>query len=191
MKYASLSVWCRSCCWLGACASLLVVQVPSALSQMVLLPDDRVIVGTVTDIRSDQVQVRMDADDVEPRYLSAKEAKEKGLWPLKPGDRLHIVVNEQNVAIGYHRVGDPGFHHILRGRLAQSLVDAQEWAVVQREGGGEQVFRVRPLIRSKVAAVPIQQPAVFLIDETNQIMDVMFGSAETLRTAIEGWHGAR
>jgi len=31
---------------------------------------------------------------------------------------------------------------------------------------------------------------VFLIDETNQIMDVMFGSAETLRTAIQGWHGS-
>ena len=190
MKDALCSGWYRSCCWLGVCGSLLVMQVPAALSQMVLLPDDRVIVGTITDIRSDQVQVRMDADDVEPRYLSVKEAKEKGLWPLKPGDRVHIVVNDQNMAIGYHRVGDPGFHQILRGRLAQSLVDAQEWAVVQREGGGEQVFRVRPLIRSKVAAVPIQQPAVFLIDETNQIMDVMFGSAETLRTAIQGWHGS-
>lgn len=189
MGHTSSSLRSRYYRWWGACASVLVLHVPYALGQMVLLPDDRVVVGTVTDIRSDQVQVRMDADDVEPRYLSAKEAQEKGVWPLKKGDRLHIVVNEQNVVLGYHRVGDSGFHQIMLGRLAQPLIVDQEWAVVQREGEGEHAYRVRPLIRSKVACVPIRQPAVFLIDETNQIMDVVFGSEETLRAAIEGWHG--
>jgi hypothetical protein len=176
-------------CW-GLCAVVLAFHLPDVWAQMVLLPDDRVIVGTVTDIRSDQVQVRTDADDVEPRYLSAKEAQEKGVWPLKKGDRLHIVVNEQNTALGYHRVGDPGFHQIVRGRLAQPLIVDQEWAVVQRDGGGERAYHVRPLVRSKVAAVPIRQPAVFLIDETNQLMDVVFGSEETLQAAIKGWHGS-
>ncbi len=190
MKYTSspLRYWYFR--WWGVCAGVLVLSVPCAMSQMVLLPDDRVILGTVTAIRSDQVQVRMDADDVEPRYLSAKDAQEKGIWPLKKGDRLHIVVNEQDVVLGYHRVGDPGFHQILRGRLAQPLSVGQEWAVVQREGGGEHAYRVRPLIRSKVAGVPIRQPAIFLIDETNQIMDVMFGGEETLQAAIKGWHGS-
>lgn len=190
MEHTSSSLRCRYYRWWGACAGVLVLYAPCALGQMVLLPNDRVIVGTVTDIRSDQVQVRMDTDDVEPRYLSAKEAQEKGVWPLKKGDRLHIVVNEQDVALGYHRLGDPGFHQIIRGRLAQPLVVDQEWAVVQRDGGGEQTYRVRPLIRSKVAAVPIRQPAVFLIDETNHIMDVVFGGEETLRAAIKGWHGS-
>jgi hypothetical protein len=191
MEHTSSSLRCRYYRWWYACVSLLVLHAPYALGQMVLLPDDRVIVGTVTDIRSDEVQVRMDADDVEPRYLSAKEAQEKGVWPLKKGDRLHIVVNEQNVAIGYHRVGDSGFHQIIRGRLAQPLVVDPEWAVVQRDGGGEQAsYRVRPLIRSKMAGVPVRQPAVFLIDETNQIMDVMVGGEETLRAAIKGWHGS-
>lgn len=190
MKHTPSSLRCRHYRWWGACVGLLVLYAPCALGQMVLLPDDRVIVGTVMDIRSEQVQVKMDADDVEPRYLSVKEAQEKGVWPLKKGDRLHIVVNEQDVALGYHRVGDPGFHQIVRGRLAQPLVVDQEQAVVQRDGGGEQAYRVRPLIRSKVAGVPIRQPAVFLIDETNQIVDVMFGAEETLRTAIKGWHGS-
>ncbi|HJT20329.1 MAG TPA: hypothetical protein VJ746_07650 [Nitrospira sp.] len=188
MEHSSLR--CRFYRWWIVCAGVLLLHTPDALGQMVLLPDDRVIVGTVTDIRSDQVQVRLDADDVEPRYLSAKEAQEKGVWPLKKGDRLHIVVNEQNTALGYHRVGDPGFHQIMRGRLAQPLIVDQEWAVVQREGGGEHAYHVRPLIRSKMAGVPIRQPAVFLIDETNQIMDVVFGSEETLRAAITGWHGS-
>lgn len=190
MEHTSSPLRCWYYRWGCACASVLLLYVPCALSQMVLLPDDRVIVGTVTDIRSDQVQVKMDADDVEPRYLSAKEAQEKGVWPLKKGDRLHIVVNEQNAVLGYHRVGDPGFHQIMRGRLAQPLVVDQEWAVVQRDGGGEHAYRVRPLIRSKMADVPIRQPVVFLIDETNEIMDVVFGGEETLRAAIEGWHGS-
>lgn len=77
MEHTSSSLGCRYYRWWGVCAGLLALYAPCVLGQMVLLPDDRVIVVTVTDIRSDQVQVRMDADDVEPRYLSAKEAQEK------------------------------------------------------------------------------------------------------------------
>ena len=174
--------------WLFSLVSVLLFQGSSAVGQMVLLPADRVIVGTVEEVRGDQV--RVNTDDVEPRYLSSKQAQEKGIWPLEKGDRLQIVVNEQNMVLGYHRVGEMGLHQIIRGRLAQPLMVAQEWAVIQPEGKTEQTYRVRPLVRSKMAAVPIGLPAVFLIDETSQIMDVVFGSEETLRAGTQDWYAS-
>jgi hypothetical protein len=161
---------------------------PAANAQMVLLPDNRIIVGTVAEIAADQVKVY--TAEVMPRYLSVKQAREKGIWPLHKGDHLHIVVNEQNMVLGYHPVGDMGSHQIVQGRLAQPLMVGQEWAVVKPEGRQEQIYRVRALVRSKLAAVPIGLPAVFLIDETNQIMDTAFGSDEALHAAAKGWQGS-
>lgn len=163
-------------------------DVPRANGEMVLLPADRIIIGTVAEIAADQVKVY--TAEVMPRYLSVKQAQEKGIWPLHKGDHLHIVVNEQNMVLGYHLVGDTGIHQIIHGRLAQPLMVGQEWAVIQPEGKLEHAYRVRALVRSKMAAVPIGLPAVFLIDETNQIMDTAFGSEEALRGAAKGWQGS-
>jgi translation initiation factor IF-1 len=163
-------------------------DVPTANGEMVLLPDNRIIAGTIAEIAADQVKVY--TAEVMPRYLSAKQAQEKGIWPLHKGDHLHIVVNEQNMVLGYHLVGDMGSHQIIHGQLAQPLMVGQEWAVIKPEGKNEQIYRVRALVRSKLAAVPIGFAAVFLIDETNQIMDTAFGSDEALRAAAKGWQGS-
>jgi hypothetical protein len=167
---------------------VLFFDVSFAVDQMVLLPDDRIIIGIVEEISADEV--RVNTGDVMPRYLSVKQAHEKGIWPLQKGQRLQIVVNEQNMVLGYHRVGEMGRHQIIRGRLAQPLMVGQEWAVIQFDGNKEQEYRVQPLVRSKMAGVPIGLPAVFLIDETNQIMDAVFGDAETLQAAAQGWHAS-
>jgi hypothetical protein len=155
---------------------------------MVLLPSDRVIVGTVAEIAGDQLKVS--TAEVMPRYLSVRQAHEKGIWPLHKGDHLHIVVNEQNMVLGYHVVGDMGSHQIIHGRLTQPLIVGQQWAIVKEDGKAEQTYRVRALVRSKLAAMPIGSPAVFLIDETNQIMDTAFGSDEAVRRATQGWQGS-
>ena len=94
------------------------------------------------------------------------------------------------MVLGYHPVGDMGSHHIIHGQLAQPLMVGQEWAVVKPEGKDEQIYRVRALVRSKLAAVPIGFPAVFSIDETNQIMDTAFTSDEVLRAAAKNWQGS-
>jgi translation initiation factor IF-1 len=179
---SKLRLW--DCRWLFSLISVLLFQGSVAAGEAVLLPADRVIVGTIEDIRGDQIKVN--TGDVEPRYLSSKQAQEKGIWPLETGDQLLIVLNEQNMVLGYHRVGEMGLHQIIHGRLAQPLMVGQEWAVIQPEGKKEQAYRVRPLVRSKMAAVPIGLPAVFLIDETSQIMDVVFSSEETLRAGAQG-----
>ena len=166
---------------------VLITTVPTH-AQMVLLPDNRIILGTVAEIAGDQVKVY--TVDVMPRYLSVKQAQEKGIWPLHVGDHLHIVVNEQNMVLGYHQLGDMGSHYVIHGRLAEPLMVGQQWAAIHEDGKDTQTYRVRPLVRSKLAAVPVGSPAVFLIDETNQIMDTAFGSEETLRIAAQGWHGS-
>jgi hypothetical protein len=170
--------------WLFSLVIVLFFQGPVAADEAVLLPADRVIVGTVEDVRGDQIKVN--TGGVTPRYVSSKQAQEKGIRPLEKGDQLLIVLNEQNAVLGYHRVGEMGLHEIIHGRLAQPLMVGQEWAVIQPEGKKEQAYRVRPLVRSKMAAVPIGLPAVFLIDETSQIMDVVFSSEETLRAGAQG-----
>jgi hypothetical protein len=186
--FCSLKGWIRHGSSVLFLFGMVVCKVPVANGQMVLLPDNRIIVGTVAEIAADQVKVY--TAEVMPRYLSVKQAQEKGIWPLHKGDHLHIVVNEQNMVLGYHLVGDMGSHQIIHGQLAQPLMVGQEWAVVKPEGKTEQIYRVRPLVRSKLAAVPIGFPAVFLIDETNQIMDTAFGSDEAHRAAAKGWQGS-
>ena len=163
-------------------------DVTGANGEMVLLPADRIILATVAEVAGDQVKVY--TAEVMPRYLSVKQAQEKGFWPLHKGDRLQIVVNDQNMVLGYHHVGDMGLHQIIHGRLSQPLMVGQEWAAIQPEGKDEQMYRVRALVRSKLAGIPIGLPAVFLIDETNQIMDTAFGSEEALRAAANGWQGS-
>ena len=186
--FCSLKRWIRHGSSVLFLLGVLVCEVPVANGQMVLLPDNRIIIARVAEIAADQVKVY--TAEVMPRYLSVKQAEEKGIWPLHKGDHLHIVVNEQNMVLGYHPVGDMGSHQIIHGQLAQPLMVGQEWAVVKPEGKDEQFYRVRALVRSKLAAVPIGFPAVFLIDETNQIMDTAFTSDEALRVAAKGWQGS-
>ena len=65
-----------------------------------LLPGHRVIFGTVEAIAGEQIQVN--TGELQPRFLSLKIAKEKGLAEIKPGDRLEITLNDNNAPVDYH-----------------------------------------------------------------------------------------
>ena len=119
--------------------------------------------------------------------MSQREAAEKGVLPLKGGDKLQVVLNEQNLLVDYHRLGEERWHRIIRGRLAQALPVGQEWAVIRQEGNTEEAFSVRPLARSKVSAMPVDVPAIFLTDEANRIVDATFGSEEGLVRQTAAW----
>jgi hypothetical protein len=53
--------------------------------------------------------------------------------------------------------------------------------------GKEESHAIRPVARSKVASVPVGVDAVFLIDESDRIVDVTFGSKEAVHRAAELW----
>lgn len=136
-----------------------------------LIQGDRKITGVVRSVTGEQIIA--DTGEVQPRFLSLKEAREKGFASIKPGDELEIVLNEQNLVVDYHPLHQQQAHIRMKGRVAQPLVVGHESAVIQTEGGKEQTYAIRPLARSKVASVPVGFSAVFLIDETNQIVDVV------------------
>jgi hypothetical protein len=145
-----------------------------------MIQGNRRIEGTVRKIAGGQIEV--DTGEVEPRHLLLKEAEEKGFGSVKPGDRIEIVLNDQNLVVDFHPVNEQQGHVRLRGQISQPLVIGHDTAVIRTEGGAEKTFGIKPLARSKMASIPIGSPVVFLIDESNQIVDVSFEDKAGLPT---------
>ncbi|WP_447962986.1 hypothetical protein [Nitrospira sp. Ecomares 2.1] len=139
------------------------------------LSGERVISGTVEEIRGEQAKV--DTGEAQPRYLPMNLRKEKGLPALKKGDRVDITVNDQNLIVDVHLEGEESHHRTVHGVLTQPLATGHEKAVIQSKEGEEETHPIRPLARSKVASIPVGAEAIFLIDEMDQIVDVTFENA--------------
>lgn len=150
-----------------------------------LLPGDRVLIGTVESIRSDQAQVK--TGELQPRFVPLGVRRAKGLPDLKPGDRLEITVNDQNLLVDAHVTGESSHHLVVHGQLAQPLVTGHDKAVIRTPDGKEESHFVRPVARAKTASIPVGVDAVFLIDELNRIVDVTFESKEAVHRAAELW----
>jgi hypothetical protein len=157
---------------------------PDASAQ--LLPGDRVLLGTVEEIAGEQA--RIDTGEVQPRYIPMNVRKAKELPELKQGDRVEITVNDQNLLVDVHTVGESNHHLVVQGRLAEPLATGHQKAVIHNSRSGqEESHFIRPVARSKVASIPVGSDAVFLIDELNKIVDVTFGSADAIHQAAELW----
>lgn len=147
-----------------------------------LLQGSQAVLGKVEAVTSDQIKVNI--GEVQPRFLPLKPAQEKGFSEIKAGDDLIIVVNEQNLIVDYHPLDHPsGSHKILRGSIADNMPIGQDRVVIKTEDGKQEAFAVRSQARSKLAAIPVGAPAVFLIDETNKISDGTFANVEAAKAA--------
>jgi hypothetical protein len=133
-----------------------------------MVPGERTIRGTVVEIAGGQIKV--DTGEPQPRYLPVKAGGEDA-HSLQKGDAVDIVVNEQNLVVSYQRPGRISTR-VLRGALAQSLPVGQERAVIRTEGGKELSFYVSPLAKAKLAALPVNEPAEFVLNEQDQIADL-------------------
>ncbi len=174
-----LSVW-----WLST-ASFSDAATQTEPTHQQLLPGDRVLLGTVEEIRSDQA--RIDTGELQPRFIPMEVRKAKGLPELKVGNRIELTVNGQNLLVDVHLLGESSHHSIVRGQLAEPLETGHDKAVLRTAAGTEESHFIRPVARSKVASVPVGVDAVFLIDELNKIVDVTFGSKEAVHRAAELW----
>lgn len=144
-----------------------------------LLAGDRTVVGTVDAIQGEQIKVEY-ADSLQPRYLPLSVAKAKGM-EFQPGDHIKMVFNEQHILVDFHPLGHKDDHHtIVIGSLTQPMQTGQEQAEIKTEYGEIQTYPLGRLIRSKMAAVPVGAPAVFLLDKTDHIVDVTFGDTSAL-----------
>lgn len=162
--------------------------VEAAKANEIVLPDDRLVVGVVEEVKDDEVKVN--TGDVMPRFLPLKQARQEGERKLIKGDFVEIWINNQDLVVGYHPLDTLGWHRIIRGTLVQPLAVDQEWAVVKPAKGKEEAYAIRPLARSKVAALPVGAPALFLVDKAKKIVDVTFGNEQALQEAVKGWKGS-
>ena len=150
-----------------------------------LLPGDRILIGTVVEVRSDQA--RIDTGEELPRFVPIEVREAKGLPDLKIGDGVEITVNDQNLLVDVHLIGEASHHRVVEGQLIQSLVTRPDRAVLRTTGGKEESHAIRPVARSKMASVPVGVDAVFLIDESDRIVDVTFGDMAAVSQAAKLW----
>ena len=144
---------------------------------------ERVLLGTVLEIRSEQA--RIDTGELEPRFIPTGVRKAKGLEDLKPGDLVEITVNDQNLLVDVHKAGETGRHRVVRGQLAGPLETGHDKAVIRTPEGKEESHLLRPVVRSKVASIPVGADVIFLIDELDKIVDVTMGTTESVHRAAE------
>jgi len=147
-----------------------------------LLQGNQTVFGRVEAVTSDQIKV--DIGEMQPRFLPLKPAEEKNFPKIKPGDDLVITVNEQNLIVDYHPVGYVSKDHkIVQGAIADTMPVGQERVVIRSKDGKEQAFEVRSQARSKLGAIPVGTPMLFLIDETNKVTDATFASLDAAKEA--------
>ncbi|WP_447987490.1 hypothetical protein [Nitrospira sp. Nam74] len=152
-----------------------------------LLLGDRVLLGTVEEIAGGEA--RINTGEVEPRYIPMNVRKAKELPDLKKGDRVEITVNDQNLLVDVHAVGEASHHLVVQGQLTEPLETGHQKAMLRNsQSGKEESYSIRPVARSKVASIPVGVDAVFLLDELDMIADVTFGSAEAIHRAAELWN---
>jgi len=178
-QLAVLTVWWISAASVGDAAS------GSEQARPQLLPGDRILIGTVEDVRSEQARIH--TGDVTRRFIPMGVRNAKGLAELKKGDRVEFTVNDQNLLVDVHLIGESSYHRVVQGQLAQWLVTGHDRAVLRTTRGKEASHFIRPVARSKVASIPVGVDAVFLIDELDRIVDVTFGSKEAVHRAAELW----
>lgn len=152
-----------------------------------LLSGQRHLKGTVERIKGDQLQIN--TGEVQPRFIPLKQAREKNFPEIKIGDTIEITVNDQNLLVDYHLLDEHGqssrqaSHQILKGQITQALTIGHDTALIRTENGNEQNFEIRTQARSKVASIPIGIEAVFMLDETNKIVDANFASNAAVKNA--------
>lgn len=172
-----LSVWWLSAASMAGAASEMEPTHPQQIA------GDRVLLGTVLEIRSEQA--RIDTGELEPRFIPMGVRKAKGLEDLKQGDLIEITVNDQNLLVDVHKAGESGRHRVVRGQLAGPMETGHDKAVIRTPDGKEESHLLRPVVRSKVASIPVGADVIFLIDEVDKIVDVTMGTTESVQRAAE------
>ncbi len=169
--------------WLIAAISLAGAASEAAETDPKLLSENRVLLGTVEEVRSDQARINI--GEGQPRFVPMGVRKDKGLPELKKGDLVEITINDQNLLVDVHLPGEASHHRVVVGQVAEPMETGHDKAVIRTTDGKEESHLVRPVARSKMASMPVGADVIFLIDELDKIVDVTFGSKEAVQRAAE------
>jgi len=151
------------------------------------LPGERLVEGHVTAIRSNQIQVNI--GNPEPLYLPLKPAVDKRL-EFQVGDPIVVAMNDHNAVVDYHHGKGQSKHRVIKGQLVEPLTVGSDKAVI-RSGDGEQSYRIASRARGKLGAMPIAADAIFLADETGQLVDAQLGSEDAVHQSAINNKAAR
>lgn len=161
----------------------------SQIARGLLLPGEQIVLGTVQQIKPDVIQVNVEHG--EPLLLSSRAAAKKRIQSIQQGDKLKIVVSNQNQIIDFHKADDPGWDRALKGHLLQPLMGDHQWAVIQTENGVNETYEVGAEARHTVMNIPVGMPAVFLLDKDNILIDATFGNEGALLHTLARWSKKR
>lgn len=152
------------------------------------LAGNRLVTGRVKEIRGNQMEV--DIGNPKSLYVPMKPATDKG-QTFKPGDLIVITLNDHNALVDYHHPGESSHHQIIEGKLETPLTVGLDNAVIVTSQGTK-TFVVAERAKSKLVTIPLGVPAVFLVDETGQLVDAQPGglsaAAKGPKTPIKGAH---
>ena len=161
----------------------------NGLHPHLLLPDNRIVIGTVQHIKEGVMQVNI--GELEPLFLTAQDAAERGMTSIERGDKLEIVLTNNDLPIDYHLVGQPGWDRVVRGTLLQPLVGDHKWALIRKTQGKVEPFEMTEDSLLKVFDIPVGAPALFLLDKHNIIIDATSGGEARLLNALTQWSKER
>jgi hypothetical protein len=153
--------------------------------RLFLLPEERIVTGTVQHVKSGVIQVNI--GELEPLFLSVQAAREKGIDSLKPGDKLKLIISNENEPIDFHLATQPGWDVAVKARLLQPLIGDLRWVVLQTDWGTNEPYEVSEDARHKVQNIPVGVPAMFLLNIHNIIVDATYGSEEALLETLAHW----
>ncbi|MCA9471932.1 MAG: hypothetical protein MRJ96_13600 [Nitrospirales bacterium] len=159
---------------------------PAADSELkLLLPGEHIVLGTVEHVKSGVIQVNI--GQLEPVFLSLEAAAEKGITSIQRGDKLKLVISDQDQFIDFHKAGYQGWDWIVKGHLLQPLIGDLKWALIKTEKGTDEPYTVDEEARHTVMNIPVGVPAMFLLNGQNIIIDATFGDEGELIDTLRAW----
>lgn len=159
------------------------------IARGLLLPGEQIILGAVQHVKSDVIQVNIGPPA--PLFLSLSAAAEKGITSIQQGDKLKIVVSDQDQFIDFFKADYPGWDKSLKGHLLQPLMGDHQWAVIQTKKGTNETYEVDEKARHTVMNIPVGMPAVFLLNKENILIDASFGNEGALLHTLARWSKKR
>lgn len=146
-----------------------------------LLPGNRLVLGRINDIRSDQIEI--DIGNPQPLYVPLKPAQEKG-QTFKAGDPIVVTLNDHNAVVDFHAPGEESHHQVLRGKLSTPLTVGLDKAVIETDQG-KKTFTVADRAKGKLTAIPVGVEALFMADETGALVDAQLASREAVQASAQ------
>lgn len=145
------------------------------------LPGNRLVLGRIHEIRGNQIEV--DIGNPQPLFVPMRPARLKG-QEFNPGDPIVVTLNDHNAVVDYHHPGEESTHQVMKGRLTTPLTVGLDKAVIETEQGTKS-FQVADRAKGKLSAIPVGVEALFMADETGQLVDAQLASREALQKSAQ------